>query len=77
METESDQGDVPRVGPVDVLPRREPLMDQVPPGEQTAVQRDVGDPREPADMSQKSPSHYCNFSSDEQRKATMLSGVNT
>lgn len=51
METESDQGDVPRVGPVDVLPRREPLMDQVPSGEQTAVQRDVGDPREPADMS--------------------------
>lgn len=51
METEGDQGDVARVGPVDVLPRREPLMDQVPPGEQTAVQRDVGGPREPADVS--------------------------
>lgn len=51
METERDQGDVPRVGPVDVLPRREPLMDQVPPGEQTAVHRDVADPREPADVS--------------------------
>lgn len=51
METESDQGDVPRVGPVDVLPPREKLMDQVPSGEQAAVQRNVGDPREAADMS--------------------------
>lgn len=51
METECDQGDVPRVGPIDVLPPREPLMDQVASGEQTAVHRDVGDPREPTDMS--------------------------
>lgn len=51
METERDQGDVPRVGPVDVLPPREPLMDQVPPSEQAAVQRDVGGPGEPADVS--------------------------
>lgn len=51
METERDQGDVPRVGPIDVLPPREPLMDQVPSSEQAAVQSNVGDPRKAADMS--------------------------
>lgn len=51
METERDQGDVSRVGPVDVLPPQRPLMDQVPSSEQAAVQRNVGDPREATDMS--------------------------
>lgn len=51
METESDQGDVARVGPVDVLPPRGPLMDQVPSGEQTTVKSHVTDPREPTDVS--------------------------
>lgn len=51
METERDQGDVPRVGPVDVLPPREPLMHQVPSSEQAAIQRNVADPREATDMS--------------------------
>lgn len=51
METEGDQGDVPRVGPVDVLPLGEPLMDQVPSSEQATVQSHVGDPREATDMS--------------------------
>lgn len=57
METERDHGDVPRVAPVHFVPPREPLVDEVPPGEQTAVQCNVGDPREPTNMSQKRLSH--------------------
>lgn len=57
METERDQGHVPCVAPVDSVPPREPLVDEVPSGEQAAVQRDVGDPREAADVSQKRFAH--------------------
>ena len=53
METESDNGDVPCVAPVDLVLPWEPLVDEVPSGEQTAVQCHVGDPGEPTDVSQK------------------------
>lgn len=58
METERHHGDVPRVAPVHFLPPREPLVDVVPPGEQAAVQCNVGDPRKPTNVSQKRLSHY-------------------
>lgn len=58
METERNHSHVPGVGPVHFLPPREPLVDKVPPGEQTAVQSDVGDPGKPTDMSEKGFSHY-------------------
>lgn len=57
METERYHGDVPCVAPVHFLPPREPLVDEVPSSEQTAVQCNVGDPRKPTDMSQKRVSH--------------------
>lgn len=59
METERNDGDVARVPPVYLLPARETLVDEVPSGEQTAVQRDVGDPRKATDMSQKRLYHDC------------------
>lgn len=62
METERDQGNVPCVAPVDGVPPRKPLVDEVPPGEQTAVQCDVGDPRKTTDVSHKRLSHYCSGS---------------
>lgn len=45
MEREGDERDVARLPPVDLLPSREPLVDEVPAGEQAAVHGDVGDPR--------------------------------
>lgn len=58
METERDQGDVSRVAPVHLTPPRKPLVDEVPPGEQTAVQRNVGEPRKTTDVFQKRIPHY-------------------
>lgn len=57
METERHHGDVARMSPVHRVPAREPLVDKVPAGEQTTVQGDVSDPREPADLTQKRPAH--------------------
>jgi len=52
VESERDHGHVPRVSPVQFVRRpRQPLVDEVPAGEQAAVQRHVGGPREPADLS--------------------------
>lgn len=58
METERDQGHVPRAAPVHFVPPREPLVDEVPSGEQTAVQSNVGGPRKTTDMSHKRIPHY-------------------
>lgn len=54
METERDHGDVPCLSPVHFLPSREPLVDKVPSGEETTVQRNIGDPGKPT----KHPPHY-------------------
>lgn len=61
METERDNGDVLCVAPVNLVPPREPLVDEVSSGEQTAVQCHVGDPGEPTDMSQKRITHIWQF----------------
>lgn len=57
METERDDGHVPRLPPVHFPPPREPLVHDVAPGEQPPVQRDVDGPREPTDVSQQRLSH--------------------
>lgn len=62
METERDQGNVPCVAPVDGLPPRKPLVDEVPSSEQTAIQCNVGDPRKTTDMSHERLSHCCTVS---------------
>lgn len=58
METERDQGDVARVAPVQAVPARKPLVDEVPSREQTAVQCNVGEPRKTTDTPQKRIPHY-------------------
>lgn len=60
METERDQGNIPCVDPVNGLPPRKPLVDEVPSSEQTAIQCNVGDPRITTDVPHKRLSHYCN-----------------
>lgn len=51
METKRDHRDVPCLSPLDGLPPGEPLVDEVPPGEQAAVQCHVGNPRKATGMS--------------------------
>lgn len=58
METERDHCDVARAAPVYRDPARRPLVDQVPSGEQAAVQSHVGGPREATDVSQEGLPHY-------------------
>lgn len=58
VKAEGDHGDVARLSPVHLVPGGEPLVDQVPAGEQAAVQRDVRDPREAADAPQNRPQHH-------------------
>lgn len=57
METERDQSHVPRAAPVQVVRAREPLVDEVPSGEQAAVQTDVCGPRKTTEMAQTRTPH--------------------
>lgn len=57
VKTERHRSDVARVSPVHLVPSGEPLVDQVSPGEQAAVQCDIRDPRKAADMPQKRLEH--------------------
>lgn len=57
METERDDCDVACLVPVHFFPPREPLVNEISPSKQTAVQCNVCDPREPTHIFQKRLPH--------------------